>query len=88
MSWVANLFNPAQATRISFAPSNDRQSLAISNVQDYEHGSNSTHSELRNEEYLKPMEEEEEEYARHPYWQVSQHPFSQHFSALPNSNMS
>ena len=76
MSWVANLFNPAQATRISFAPSNDRQPLAISNVQDYEDGSNGTYPELQDGEYLEPMEEEEEEYSRHPYWQVSQHRFS------------
>ena len=76
MSWVVNLFNPAQGTRISFAPSSDSQSLGISNVQEYEDGSKSTHPELRIEEYFKTMEEEEEEYSRHPYWQVSQDRFS------------
>lgn len=70
MSWVANLFNPAQATRNSFAPSNDRQPPVFSNVQDYEDGSNSTYGERQAGQYAQTMEEEEE-YARYPYWQVS-----------------
>ena len=88
MSWVVNLFNPAQGTRISFAPSTDRQSSGISNVQEYEDGSKSTHPDSRSEVYIKTMEEEEEEYSRHAYWQVSQHRVSQHSSARPNSDMS
>lgn len=73
MSWVAYLFNPAQATRTSFAPSNDRQSPAFSDVQDYKDGSNSMYKERQAGEYAQSMEEEEEEeYPRHPYWQVSQ----------------
>ena len=72
MSWVANLLNPAQATRTSFAPSNNRQPPVFSNVQDYEDGSNSTLRAPRVDEYAQSMEEEVEEYARHPYWQVSQ----------------
>ena len=75
MSWVVNLFNPAQATRFSFASSSDRQTLAISNVQEYEDGYNRTYPDLRSEEYFETMEEEEEEYYRHPYWQVSQERF-------------
>ena len=72
MSWVANLFSPPPANRTSFAPSNDRQSPIFSNVQDYEDGSNSTYREQGAGEYLQSMEaEEEEEYARNPYWQVS-----------------
>lgn len=72
MSWVANLFNPAQATRTSFAPSNDGQPPVFSNVQDYEYESNSTYRQRRAGEFAQSMEEEEEEYPRHPYWQVSQ----------------
>ncbi len=71
MSWVANLFNPAQANRTSFAPSNDGQSPVFSNVQDYEYGSDCTYREQRAGGYAQSMEEEEEEYPRHPYWQVS-----------------
>lgn len=90
MSWVANLFNPAQATRTSFAPSNDRQPPVFSSVQDYENGSNSTYQERRVGEYAQSMEEEEEEEedARHPYWQVSLRRIAWDFSALPNSVMS
>ena len=74
MSWVAHLFNPAQATRTSFAPSNDPQPPVFSNVQNDQDkdGSNSKYRERPAGEYTQSMEEEEEEYPRHPYWQVSQ----------------
>ena len=87
MSWVANLFNSAQATRISFAPSNDRQPPAFSNVQDYEDGSNSTYQERPNKKYPQSLEAEEEEQhdARNPYWQVSQPRSAWNTSALPDS---
>ena len=79
MSWVANLFNSAQATRVSFAPSNDRHPPAFSNVQDYEDASNRTYQEREARKYAQSVEEEEEEEvaveynARNAYWQVSQH---------------
>ena len=76
MSWVANLFNSTQASRISFAPSNDAQPPAFSNVQDYEDISSKTYQKRQAGKYAQSMEveEEEEEYdARNPYWQVSQH---------------
>lgn len=80
MSWVANLFNSAQATRISFAPSNDRQPVAFSNVQNVEHVSRGAYQQRPTGKYAKSMEEEEEvaeQYdARNPYWQVSQHRFT------------
>lgn len=85
MSWVAYLFNPAQATRTSFAPSNDREPPVFSNVQDYGDGSNSTHRERQAGGYAQAMEEEEEEYARHPYWQVSQLRIDFDSSAFPKS---
>ena len=89
MSWVANLFNPAQATRTGFAPSNDRQPPLFSNVQDYRDGSKNKYREGRAGEYAQSMEEEEEEeYARHPYWRVSQRRVAQDSFALPNSVMS
>lgn len=88
MSWVASLFNPAQASRISLAPSNDHQSQVFSDVRDYEDGSNSTDRERRAGEYAQSMEEEEEEYPRHPYWQVSQRLIAWDSSALPSSVMS
>lgn len=69
MSWIVSLFNPAQSTRKSYAPSNDRQTPVFSNVQDYENGSNSTSGKRRAGEYAQSTEEEEEEYPRHPYWQ-------------------
>ena len=87
MSWVAYLFNPAQATRTSFAPSNDQQPPIFSNVQDYEDGSNNTYGEGQAGKHAQSMEEEEEEYPRHPYWQVSQHPIAQDPSALAKSVM-
>lgn len=75
MSWVANLFNSAQATRISFAPSNDRQPSAFSNAQDYGDVSHGRYQERPTGKYAESVEEEEEvaeEYdARNPYWQVS-----------------
>ena len=70
MSWVANLFN---STRISFAPSDDTQPPAFSNVQDYNGISSGNYEERQTEKYArsKEEEEEEEEYdARKPYWQV------------------
>lgn len=80
MSWVSNLFNSAQATRISFAPSNDRQPPAFSNVQNYEDVSPGTYQERPTGKYAESVEEEEEmaeEYdARNPYWQVSSHRFA------------
>ena len=87
MSWVANLFNSAQATRISFAPSNDRQPPAFSNVQGYEDGPNSAYQERPIKKYAQSMEaEEEEQYdARNPYWQVSQRRSGWGSCALPNS---
>lgn len=87
MSWVANLLNPAQATRTGFAPSNDPQPPVFSNVQGYEDGSKDKYQEGRAGEYSQSMEEEEEEYARHPYWQVSQRRVAQDPVALPNSVM-
>lgn len=69
MSWVANLFNPAQATHKSFAPPNDGQPPIFSNAQDYEDGSNSTLRERWAAENMQSVEEEEEEYSRSPYWQ-------------------
>lgn len=88
MSWIVSLFNPAQSTRKSYAPSNDRQTPVFSNVQDYEDGSNSTSGKRRAGEYAQSTEEEEEEYPRHPYWQVSQRRIAQESSALPNRVMS
>lgn len=86
MSWVANLLNPAQATRTSFAPSNDRQLPVFSDVQEYEDGSDNTYRGRRAADYAQSMEEEEEEeeYARHPYWQVSQRRIAQISSILPH----
>ena len=76
MSWVANLFNPTQTTRISFAPSDDNQPPAFSNVQDYHDVSGGKYQEQQTESYARSKEEEEEkeEYdARNPYWQVRLH---------------
>ena len=75
MSWVSNLFNPTQTTRISFAPSDDTQPSAFSNVQDYHDVSSGTYQERQTGKYAPSMEEEEEgEYdARNPYWQVRHH---------------
>ena len=73
MSWVANLFNPAKATSTGFAPSNDRQTQIFSHDQNYENGSSSKYKERWNRKNAQSVEEEEEEQdARNPYWQVSQ----------------
>lgn len=72
MSWVANLFNPTQASPSALAPSTDHQPPAFSSVQDYGDGPDSKYQRRRARDYAQSMEEEEEEYPRHPYWQVSQ----------------
>ena len=76
MSWVANLFNSTQTTRISFAPSDDTQPPAFSNVQGYHDVSSGAYQERQTGKYARSKEEEEEEEdleARHPYWQVRHH---------------
>ena len=76
MSWVANLFNSAPTTRISFGPSNDGQPPAFSNVQDHDDASSRKYQRQAGKyaQSVEEEEEEEEEYdARYPYWQVSQH---------------
>ena len=83
MSWVANLFNPAQATRKGFAPPNDGQPPIFSNAQNDEDGSSSTHRERWAVDCVRSVEEEEEEYPRSPYWQVSLHPIFFPFPSLP-----
>ena len=75
MSWVANLFNQAKATRTSFVSSDDGQPRVFSNIQGYGDESVSKSQERWAGEYAGSMakaEEEEEEYPRSPYWQVSQ----------------
>lgn len=67
MSWVANLFNPAQPQHL--APSDDRDSPIFSDVQDYEDVNNNILQPTRRKEYAQPMDEEEEA-ARAPYWHV------------------
>ena len=77
MSWVANLFNPTQTTRISFAPSDDTKPPAFSNVQDFHDVSSEKYQERQTGKYARSKEEEEEEEeeydARNPYWQVRHH---------------
>ena len=75
MSWVANLFNQAKATRTGFVSNDDGQPRIFSNVQDYGDESTSKYRERWAGEYAGSMaeaEKEEEEYPRSPYWQVSQ----------------
>ena len=76
MSWVANLFNPTQTTRVSFAPSDDTQPPAFSNVSNYHDVPSRAYQKQQTGEYARSMEEEEEEGeydARKPYWQVRHH---------------
>ena len=70
MSWVANLFTPAQPSNL--ASSNDRGSPTFSTVQDDKYVNEKSLWEGWGKEQAQSTEEEEE--IRSPYWQVSQQP--------------